>query len=184
MGWRDINLNRRKPKIDVAVVPVAPGEDRVSAVLRKAAAQALAAAAAGADAAFTAGYVAGYARHKALRHGVDAEQDMAPLLAQLAAGAEEDVRAVLATLSFAPRRTASHRAALAANDAVADAGYLVGHLEALCGTTRLNRPEGGAEAYLTRCDHVADRLQTHQPTAVLRLDETERAVVQAALTNA
>ena len=42
MGWRDINMNRRKPRIDVAVVPMAAGEDREAAVLRKAVAAALA----------------------------------------------------------------------------------------------------------------------------------------------
>lgn len=179
MGWRDINLNRRKPKIDVAVVPMAPGEDRATAVLRKAGTQALAAGS-GSDAAFTAGYLAGYARQQALKHGIDAEHDMAALVALLAAGARDDVRAVLERLCFAPRRMASPRAGLEASDAVADAGYLVGHLEALCGTRRLLDVAGGAEAYLTRCDQVADRLQTHQPTAVLRLDEAERAVVRAA----
>jgi hypothetical protein len=75
----------------------------------------------------------------------------------------------------------SSRAALAAADSLADAGYLVGHLESLCGTKRLLATGGDVEAYLTLCDHAADRLQTHHPTDVLRLDPAERAVVRAAL---
>ena len=60
---------------------------------------------------------------------------------------------------------------------LADAGYLVGHLESLCGTRRLLDTRGSVEAYLTACDHAADRLQTHHPTAVLRFDPAERAIV-------
>ena len=76
MGWRDINMNRRKPRLDVAVVPMGEGEDREAAVLHS---------------------------------------------------------------------------------------------------------DGGAARYLTACDHAADRMQTHHPTAVLRLDPAERAIVEAAL---
>ena len=72
-------------------------------------------------------------------------------------------------------------AAIQAADPLADAGYLVGHLESLCGTKRLLATGGDVEAYLTLCDHAADRLQTHHPTDVLRLDPAERAVVRAAL---
>ena len=180
MGWRDINMNRRKPRIDVAVVPMAAGEARDQAVLRKAVMAALASAAeqGRADALFTAGYLAGYARHQGLRHGVDAEQDGAvALLAELLAQAPEAVQA----LQLVPRKVPASRAALAATDPLADAGYLIGHLESLCGTKRLLATGGDVEAYLTLCDHAADRLQTHHPTEVLRLDPVERAVVRAAL---
>jgi hypothetical protein len=180
MGWRDINMNRRKPRIDVAVVPMAQGEERAAAVLRKAVAAALACVAeqGRAEAMFTAGYVAGFARHQALKHRVDAEADGGvALLAALAAQVPDVVQA----LQLVPRVVPSSRAALAAADSLADAGYLVGHLESLCGTKRLLTTDGDVEAYLTLCDQAADRLQTHHPTDVLRLDPAERAVVRAAL---
>lgn len=184
MGWREINMNRSKPRRDVAVVPMAAGEDRGAAVLRKAVAAALAAVAeqGAADAAFAAGYLAGFARREAQKHGLDAEADGgAALLAELGAQAPDGLKHAVQALQLAPRTVPSSRAALAAADALADAGYLVGHLESLCGTKRLLAAGGGAEAYLTLCDHAADRLQTHQPTHVLRLDPAERAVVRAAL---
>lgn len=177
-------MNRRKPRIDVAVVPMAPGEERDAAVLRKAVAAALAAAAEqdAARAMFAAGYLAGFARHQALKHGVEAEADGgAALLAELAAQAPAALRDAVASLSLAPRPVASSRARLGAADALADAGYLVGHLESLCGTRKLLHAGGDVAAYLTRCDHAADRLQTHHPTAVLRLDSAERAIVEGAL---
>ena len=180
MGWRDINMNRRKPRIDVAVVPMGEGEDRDAAVLRKAVTAALACVAeqGPANATFTAGYLAGFARHQALKHGVDAEADGGvALLAELAAQAPDAVQA----LQLVPRGIASSRASLSASDALADAGYLVGHLESLCGTKKLLAMRGSVEAYLTLCDQVADRMQTHHPTAVLRLDPAERAVVGAAI---
>ena len=177
-------MNRRKPRIDVAVVPMAEGEDRDAAVLRKAVTMAWAAVAEQGlgDAAFTTGYAAGFARHQALKHKVDAEADGGvALLAELAAQAPEALREVVQTLQLAPRAVASPRAALGAADPLADAGYLVGHLESLCGTRKLLRREGSVAAYLTRCDHAADRMQTHEPTAVLRLDSAERAIVERAL---
>ena len=173
-------MNRRKPRIDVAVVPMAEGEDRNAAVLRKAVTAALARVAEqpAADKAFTAGYLAGFARHQALKHGVDAEAGGGvALVAALAAQAPDAVQA----LRLVPRKVPSSRAALGAADALADAGYLVGHLESLCGTRRLLATGGDVEAYLTFCDQAADRLQTHHPTDVLRLDPAERAVVRAAL---
>jgi hypothetical protein len=180
MGWRDINMNRRKPRLDVAVVPMAQGEDRDAAVLRKAVMAALASVReqGRANAMFTAGYLVGFARHQALKHGVDAEADGGvALMAALAAEAPNTVQA----LQLMPRKMPSSRAALGATDALADAGYLVGHLESLCGTKRLLAAGGDVEAYLTLCDQAADRLQTHHPTDVLRLDPAERAVVRAAL---
>jgi len=181
MGWREINMNRRKPRLDVAVVPMAEGEDREAAVLRKAASAALSSVAeqGAAHALFTAGYLVGFARHQALKHGVDAEEDdgMA-LLAELAAQAPEYV--AVRGLQLSPRLVASSRTTLGAADALADAGYLVGHLESLCGTKKLLATGGDVETYLTLCDQAADRLQTHHPTAVLRLDPAERAVVAAA----
>ena len=114
MGWRDINMNRRKTRIDVAVVPMAQGEERAAAVLRKAVAAALACVAeqGRAEAMFTAGYVAGFARHQALKHGVDAEADGGvALLAALAAQVPDVVQA----LQLVPRVVPSSRAALAAD---------------------------------------------------------------------
>jgi hypothetical protein len=180
MGWRDINMNRRKPRIDVAVVPMSAGEDREAAVLRKVVAAALASLReqGAAEQRFTAGYLAGYARHQALKHGVDAEGDGGvALMAALAAQAPGAVQG----LQLVPRKLRSSRAALAAADDMADAGYLVGHLESLCGTRKLLNTRGDVTAYLTACDHAADRLQTHHPTAVLRFDTVERAIVERAL---
>ncbi|WP_374332010.1 hypothetical protein [Aestuariivirga sp.] len=177
-------MNRRKPRLDVAVVPVAAGEHRDAAVLRKAVAAALAARAgqACAEPRLAAGYLAGYARHQALKHGLDAEADGgAALLAALAAQAPEEMAEAVRALRLAPRAEPSSRAALGAADPLADAGYLVGHLESLCGTRKLLATAGGTHAYLTRCDHAADRMQTHHPTAVLRFDPAERAIVEAAL---
>ena len=184
MGWRDINMNRRKPRIDVAVVPMDDGEDRASAVLRKAVAAALARVVEQgiAEARFTAGYAAGFARHQCLKHGFDAEADGgSALLAALRAAAPEPLQDAVCVLSLAPRSVPSSRAGLGAADNVADAGYLVGHLESLCGTCRLLGKPGSVAAYLTACDHAADRMQTHHPTAVLRLDPAERAIVEMAL---
>lgn len=177
-------MNRRKPRIDVAVVPVGEGEDRAAAVLRKAVSAALAAVQeqGPADAAFTAGYVAGYARHQGLKHGLDAEADGgAALLAALAGEVPDDLRQAVGQLRLVPRAVASSRAALGATDRLADAGYLVGHLESLCGTRKLLARQGSVADYLTRCDHAADRMQTHHPTAVLRFDPVERAIVGEAL---
>lgn len=184
MGWRDINLNRRKPRIDVAVVPMAAGEPREAAVLRKVVGAALAAIAGqgGGSDAFAAGYAAGFARQQALKHGVDTEADGGvALLAALGAQAPHALAAAVAAISFVPRQAGSPRAALAAEDPLADAGYLVGQLDALCNTRKLLRRDSGVVAYLTLCDHVADRLQTHQPTAALRLAPAERAIVERAL---
>lgn len=177
-------MNRRKPRLDVAVVPMAAGEPREAAVLRKAVASALAAVRdqGVADPHFTAGYAAGFARHQALKHGLDAEADGGQaLITELSQQAPAGLTEAVATLGLAPRTAPSSRARLGAAGAIADAGYLVGHLESLCATRRLLRPGGGAAAYLTLCDHAADRLQTHHPTAVLRLDPSERAIVAAAL---
>ena len=177
-------MNRRKPRRDVAVVPVRDGEDREAAVLRKAVAAGFAAVAeqGKADARFTAGYAAGFARHQALKHGLDAEADGgAGLLATLAAVAPETLREAVRGLTLSARATPSPRAGLAAADPVADAGYLVGHLESLCSTRRLLVRQGSVADYLTRCDHAADRMQTHYPAAVLRLDSVERAIVERAL---
>ncbi len=191
MGWRDINMSRRKPPLRLAAVPREDGEDLAAAVLRKAARAALAAQAqqpGNAPDAFTAGYLAGYARHQALKHGLDPEEGERPLEALLA-----ELKAVAPAslaLRFSPRKGAQMRSGLAATPPLADAGYLVGHLESLCGTTRLLglAPPAGCgpdaiAAYLTHCDHAADRLQTHQPTASLRFDAGEREILRAAFMN-
>ena len=69
-----------------------------------------------------------------------------------------------------------------------DAGYLVGHLEAVCECRMLllkavarmhaGGPDAGS-AYLTDCDVAADPMQTRAPTMSLRLTAEERAVVLA-----
>lgn len=200
MGWRDINMNRRKPRLDVAVVPVEAGEDAASAVLRKACRAALDAAiaqggaAASASRPLIAGYLAGYARHQALKHALDAERDQcAALAAALAAAAPEDWKEAVAALRFEAQvtRRGWGRSALCLTAPLADAGYILGHLESLCGTRRLLamalKPGGdaaAADAFLTACDVAADRMQTHHPTAALRLDAEERAVLRAALSRA
>lgn len=198
MGWRDINLNRRKPRQSFAVVPRDGGLDERAAVLRKAARDALASL--NAQSAlrgerrgpqqllvFTAGYLAGFARRQGLRHGVDAEQDMAALLAMLAAEAPDVLQPALAALAFSARTVRSARAQLAAENHLADAGYLTGQIESLCGSRKLLRLAGevwgqpdAVTRYLLACDTAADRMQTHEPTASLRFDQDERAVISAA----
>lgn len=193
MGWRDINMNRRKPPLRLAVVPVEEGEDQRSAVLRKAARNALVT---GADLQavppgllpFAAGYLAGFARHQALKHDVDAEADsMEDLSAALSAEAPAEIAGALASLQFSPRTDAISRAALRAEPGQADAGYLVGHLASLCGSEKLlsvtlaHLAKGDVESFLTACDAAADRLQTHQPTMALRFSVEERAILREAL---
>lgn len=197
MGWRDINMSRRKPLPRVAVVVREAGQDHASAVLHKAAAAARVASLAQLQQVdsfslpFVAGYVAGHARHQALRHGVDAENSarlMQALLAALAVDAPQLLAESLKSLQFRGRDAGvSSRCVLQAGRPAEDAGYLVGQLESLCGTryllaAALDCASGQqVAAYLTLCDQAADRLQTHQPTARLRFDEAERAVVRAAL---
>jgi hypothetical protein len=191
MGWRDINMSRKKPPIRVAAVPRLEGEDHASAVLRKAAGAALAVMAVqrvSAPEAFAAGYLVGYARHQAVKHGLDPEEGAEPLqalMAELTALAPS-----VGSLRFAPRADGGLRTAFAATPPLADAGYLVGHLESLCGTSRLLglAPDAGcgpeaAAVYLTQCDQAADRLQTHQPTASLRFDAGERGILRAAFSS-
>lgn len=202
MGWRDINLNRRKPQLRVAVVPREEGQDEASAVLRKAAGSALSCLEAQAAALgqggpphdlleFVAGYLAGYARHQALRHGVEAEAMMPDLMQDLASEAGGRLAGALRSLSFSPRSggAGTQRSALRASPALADAGYLAGHLESVCGTRKLlaalqqsRAAPNGLAAFLTACDVAADRMQTHQPTMSLRFDTSERAIITGALT--
>lgn len=183
-------MNRRKPRRDVAVVPRAEGEDHAAAVLRKSALAALAALDAqwqgdggAARLSFIAGYLAGFARHQALKHGLDAEEDgLLSLMAQLVPMAPPVLRSPLTALAFLPRTGgASPRAMLRASEGLADGGYLAGHLESLCGTRRLLPAAVESATYLTACDTAADRLQTHHPTASLRFDAAERAIVAAAV---
>ena len=197
MGWRDINMSRRKPPMRLAVIPVEEGEDAQAAVLRKAARKALAtsdglpAIVAGLMP-FAVGYLTGFARHQALKHGVDAEKDeglMQALLGALTAEAPPSLGQAVEHLRFSPRPGAqqSSRAALRAEQGLADAGYLAGHLASLCGSETLLRlslaqlSKGDIEAFLTACDFAADRMQTHQPTMALRFDVQERAILREAL---
>lgn len=185
-------MNRRKPPTRLAFIPVEPGMDRRQAVLRKAAQDALL------DVPripptllpFAAGFLAGAARQEALRHGVDAEEEgadsMAPLLEDLRALAPEAVAQHVVELRLLPRAGPS-RASLRAEPGLADAGYLAGHLAALCRAPKLfgmalealGRKD--VEAFFAACDQAADRLQTHQPTMALRFDSGEREMLRAAL---
>ena len=65
-------------------------------------------------------------------------------MAALAAQAPVALQDALRGLQLAPRAVASSRAALGAGDPLADAGYLVGPLESLCGTRTLLHSDGGA----------------------------------------
>jgi hypothetical protein len=195
MGWRDINMSRRKPPLRLAVIPMEEGQDAREAVLRKAARTALhalgqAPVIAPDLKAFIAGYLAGLARHQALKHGVDAEAGlMEALRAALIADAPPAIGQALDVLQFAPRSGAlqSSRASLRAEQGLADAGYLAGHLASLCGSDKLlghclaQLAQGDIEAFLTACDSAADRMQTHQPTMALRFDRGERAILREAL---
>jgi hypothetical protein len=199
MGWRDINMSRRRPPMRHAVIAVEEGQDERQAVLRKAcrAALPMLAQLPSVDPGFepfVAGYLAGFARHQALKHGCDAERDedgppMQELLAELAGQVPPPIRDEVASLRFSPRTGAcpSPRAQLGAEQGLADAGYLVGHLESLCRTEKLLAaahgllPVGKVEAFLTACDVAADPMQTHQPTMSLRFDLEEREILRQAL---
>jgi hypothetical protein len=95
----------------------------------------------------------------------------------------------LRALHFRDRAEAGNpsRAGLRALPVLADAGYLVGHLESVCGTRKLVRQavghvrvEGDAQDFLTACDIAADPMQTRQPTLSLRFDPVERAIIEEA----
>jgi hypothetical protein len=193
MGWRDINMNRRKPPLRLAVVPAVEGEEPSAAVRRKAAAaarsaleaqQGTAAEVQGVFRFFDAGYLAGFARHQALKHGVDPEADVPPMqsmLRDLAAVSPPSLAVVVDALAFWPCGTPSSRAALRAEEPSADAGYLAGHLDSLCGTAKLRAAAlaaADADGFLTACDIAADPMQTRQPTLSLRFDAAERARVR------
>ncbi|MFN4144026.1 hypothetical protein [Aestuariivirga sp.] len=195
-------MNRRKPVLDIAVVPIAPGEDATMAVLRKAAGRAVEALAAQREhvmstasefSLFFAGYLAGYARHQALKHGVDAETLGGALIDELrrslCTAAPDALEPALCAIQFGPRPRveASPRASLRAIPPLADAGYLAGHLESACGTRKLVREaialveqKAPPADFLTACDIAADPMQTRQPTLSLRFDVLERAVIEEA----
>ncbi len=202
MGWRDINMNRRKPKLQLAFISQEPGLSRTAAIIRKAAAEAVAAFGeqsggntVPAHRAFAVGYLFGYAKQAAARLGLDCEtpdgqhllQEIAAHLASLVPPALE---VALRDTDLAPRHGAGAafrsrwRPEAAEAPAEADAGYLVGQLEAVCGTRLLFRALESAatpDAYFTLCDRAADRLQTHQPTLSIRLTIPERSVVAEGL---
>lgn len=201
MGWRDINMNRRKPPLRLAAIPMEEGQDLTDAVLRKASADAFAALEAqGIEAGleehdwlrhFAAGYVMGFARHQALRHGIDADTDEAreALREALRRRVPQVLVEPLRAIRFVPRDESGgvKRASFRAEPPLADAGYLVGHLESLCASrrlltaaARLSVPTANVDRFLTDCDTAADRLQTHQPTASLRFDDHERDVLRRA----
>lgn len=205
MGWRDINMNRRKPPLQLAAIPMAPGEDRTAAVLRHVVSRACEVLLAqrehlSADEQrfhpFIAGYLMGYARQLALAHGVECEAGGGTsILKALATEIDRQIGGKVmlnvSDLRFVPREAveAGMRTALCATPMIADAGYLAGHLEALCGSRKLvsrailramhGQPDAG-QAYLTDCDIAADPMQTRAPTLSLRFTERERDVVRAA----
>ena len=210
MGWRDINMNRSRPLPNYAVVPAIAGVDRGVAVLRKAAASATRAAAAQLGEAplagsaelkaFVAGYLLGFARYAALQDGVDCEAagsggSLADLARELAGAIPPAWRIDMQEIGVSPRPTSNPaprarlRLELRNAPAICDAGYLVGHLEALCGARKLlalardRLQQAGADAgaaYLTDCDVAADPMQTRSPTLSLRFDADERQVIAAA----
>ena len=197
MGWRDINMNRRRPQPRVAFVADVPGADRAAQVLAKAAAAAIGLASqqlgeSTTGGAFLTGYLFGYARQGALRDGVDGERESMSALAQALAGVLPERWDIdPGQIEFVQRATADRmpRARLRATDAGADAGFLVGHLEALCGSEKLLRlallrmEQGGDQAaqdFLTDCDVAADPMQTRNPTLALRFHGEEREVIRRA----
>ena len=191
MGWRDINMNRRRPQPRVAFVAVEPGTDRTRAVLRKAAASAVAAASEQvngedmasppASARFMAGYLLGFARQRSSADGVDCAalppasgSDL--LTEDIARAAPPSWKVVVEGLGSDGGRQR-------------EAGMLVGRLDAVCGSGKLLRQararmaEGGAaaaRAYLTDCDIAADPMQTRLPTLSLRFHGDERDTILAA----
>lgn len=168
MGWRDINMSRRRPQPRRTFVDAEPGVDRAQAVIARARSLAAAAAAEqlgegqGSDppgfAALVAGYGAGFACQMASRDNVHDVTEEA--------------------LALHDAETPAFRA-----------GQLIGRQEALCETRKLLRlarvrlAAGGAEAgaaFLTDCDIAADPMQTRNPTAVLRFTREERAIILSA----
>jgi hypothetical protein len=187
MGWKDINMMRRRPLPVYAVTPAEPGLDPRRAALRKSAAlaqaaldQQLAEAAPGDEVQsalrpFISGYLAGFARQSASKLGIDSTAE-----------SDGDLAEEFATLT--PPGVAD--AMRVQNDAGAfplqAAGHLVGGLEARCGSRKLVRRAierlvetgpGAANRFLTDCDIAADPMQTRAPTMPLRFNAEERAIV-------
>lgn len=191
MGWREINMNRRKPPLRLAAIAMAPGEDRRAAVLRKAASVALETLRAQLPleldeeakqrlSPFLGGYLLGNARQVALKHGIARDDDA---MRDLAAELERQIVA-LSGMGISGFPAAGKTA-----DARCDAGRLVGRLEALCGTRHLvgeaflcwrqGAPVDAGRAFLTSCDNAADPMQSRAPTQSLRFSKEERAVILA-----
>ena len=125
----------------------------------------------------------------------DGSATMQVLAAEIGRQLPQDWGLDIAGLSFmartsrerAPRRRL--RIAAAGGHSQSDAGYLVGHLEAVCECRALIRKavarlQGRATdaglAYLTDCDVAADPMQTHAPTMSLRFTAEERDAVRTA----
>ena len=178
-------MNRRKPPLRLAAVAMAPGEDRQTAVLRKAASSALEVLKAqllpDMDVSamhwfspFLAGYLMGYARQMALKHGIDCEDGALGVLAA------ELGRQAASLPGFGISRIQTPGG---------EAGCLVGRLEALCGTRHLvgqvsvracrSDEEDAGIAFLTDCDNAADPMQSRAPTMSLRFNSQERAAILA-----
>jgi hypothetical protein len=191
MGWREINMNRRKPQTQFAAIAVAPGEDRRTAVLRKAAAQALDALreqlpaleeeSQSKLAPFLAGYLLGYARQIASKHDLTGDEIGNELMA---AFERHEASPGGIRISVIP-------VSGIASDERPDAGRLVGRLEALCDTRHLVRAllrclanANAAENFITACDTAAGPMQSRAPTMNLRFTRTERAIVTAGLERA
>ena len=192
MGWREINMNRRKPPLRLAAIAMAPGEDRRAAVLRKAAFMALETLrtqlpleldeeAKQRLSPFLGGYLLGYARQVALKHGIARDDDA---MRDLAAELE------LQIVALSGMGISGFPAAGKTADARCDAGRLVGRLEALCGTRHLvgeaflcwhqeQKIADAASVFLTSCDNAADPMQSRAPTQSLRFSKEERAVILA-----
>jgi hypothetical protein len=198
--------------LNVAVIPIEPGETQTSAVLRKVAAAAIDSvceqlrsskvdneAVRAVLEPFLAGYLIGHARQAALKHGIDCEAEdgtaaMQSLAAEIGRQLPENLQLDVSGLTFVARASTDRsprcrlRVTATATGPTGDAGYLVGHLEAVCeGRTLIHKavarlcaggPDAGS-AYLTDCDVAADPMQTRAPTMSLRFTADERAVVLA-----
>lgn len=207
MGWKDINMNRRRPQVRHTFIPVEPGLDLQMAVRRKAVGLAVAAFAEQVSPdglarfadpelkGFALGYLAGFSSVRAMRDAANpddpyAEENARALTAEIFRQIRDVLRIEAENVSFTVRgesRTAI-RAPLVFTvpgaGAMADAGYLVGHLEGVCNSRKLVRQMlarrghmGAGMAFLTDCDIAADPMQTRQPMMLLRFTPQERALI-------
>lgn len=188
MGWREINMNRRRPQPSFSAIPVEPGGDRTRAVMRKAAAAAVRNATLQMDGipddtpfkAFVASYLLGYAIHVTAKNGVDCKAITGD--AGMADLAREIAEAIPAAWGIDMRDVGLP----GRNSPMFEAGSLVGRLEARCacamllGRARARMQQTGGNAglaFLTDCDNAADPMLSRLPTMRLRFEGRERDVI-------